>query len=207
MKTSLKPFEPYLRGLVFVLALVPVAWLIGAALDNGLGANPVEKLSHETGLWALRFLLLTLLMSPLKQLSGWGLWLKLRRMLGLYAFFYAVLHFLIWGLADHQFNGQSIWLDIQERPYIALGFSALVLLLPLALTSTKGMMRRLGKRWKALHRLIYPIAILVIAHFLWLVKADYREVLLYALIVSALLIWRLPVRQLYQRVGASRLSV
>lgn len=183
------------RLLVFIAALLPLAALIAQAVLGKLGANPVERLTHETGEWALRFIWLTLLMRPLKQWSGSSIWIKLRRMLGLYGFFYACLHFLIWSLADHQFDLNSMWRDVYERPYITVGFSALVLLLPLALTSTKAMIRRLGKNWKRLHQLIYAIAILVILHYLWLTKADYLEPAIYGFILALMLIWRLPLVQ------------
>jgi sulfoxide reductase heme-binding subunit YedZ len=157
-----------------------------------LGANPVETLIHGTGDWALRLLVATLAITPLRRFSGWSEPLRWRRMLGLFAFFYASLHFCAYALLDQRLNLSLIWEDVVERPYISVGFSVFVLLIPLAVTSTKGMMRRLGRRWKALHRLVYPAAIGAALHYLWLVKVDLREPLIYLTIIILLLILRLP---------------
>jgi sulfoxide reductase heme-binding subunit YedZ len=158
-----------------------------------LGANPVEQLIHRFGIWGLNFLLITLAVTPLRQLTGKAWLLRFRRMLGLFAFFYVLMHFLTYAGLDQRFNLPLILEDIAERPYITIGFSALVLLIPLAVTSTNGMMRRLGQRWKKLHRLVYVIVVLGVWHFYWQVKLDTVEPLVYALILTALLgyrIWR-----------------
>ncbi|ACL72588.1 Ferric reductase domain protein protein transmembrane component domain protein [Thioalkalivibrio sulfidiphilus HL-EbGr7] len=157
---------------------------------GGLGTNPIEYLTHETGIWALRLLCLTLLMTPLRRMTGWSWPMRLRRMLGLFAFFYACLHLSIWIGLDLFFDWTLIWDDVLNRPYITLGFTAWLLLLPLAVTSTDAMMRRLKRRWVQLHRLVYPAAILAVLHFWWLTRADYREPMLYGVILAVLLGWR-----------------
>lgn len=156
-----------------------------------LGTNPVEKLLHELGIWGLRILLITLAITPIRKLGGPKWLIKLRRMLGLFAFFYILLHFLTYAIIDQGLSWQIIIEDIIERPYISLGFTALLLLLPLAVTSTNAWMRRLGSNWKKLHRLIYPAVILGVWHFFWQVKLDTREALIYALILAILLGYRL----------------
>lgn len=192
---------------VFIACLVPLAWLAYDAFTHQLGANPVEKITHRTGEWALRVLWITLAITPLRRLTGWGGLLRVRRMLGLFAFFYALLHFTTWLVFDHFFDWREMVKDILKRPYITIGFTAFVLLIPLALTSTDAMMRRLGKRWKQLHQLIYPIALLSVAHYLWLVKRDLREPLVYAGILAILLWarwwWKRP-RPGVKEVGATR---
>ncbi len=179
---------------VFLLCLAPAARLTWLTVGDRLGADPIESLLHGSGDWALRFLLLTLAMRPLRRLTGASFWLRYRRMLGLYAFFYAVAHFLIWLLLDQALLWSGIVGDIVKRPYITVGFSALVLLTPLAATSTKAMMRRLGRRWKSLHRLVYVATGLAVLHYLWLVKADLREPLIYAALFLGLMLFRLPWR-------------
>ena len=181
----------HIKILVFVLALLPLAWLVRAALTGGLGANPVEEITFTTGDWALRFLLLTLAITPLRQLTGWNRLIQLRRMLGLYAFFYASLHLSTYLVFDQFFDWRAIVEDVLKRPYITLGVSCFLLLLPLAVTSTNGWIRRLGKRWRLLHRLVYPASLLAVTHYLWLVKADYREPLIYSGIALGLLGFRL----------------
>ncbi len=190
---------------VFVLCLVPLSILLWDIYTANLGANPVEALLHRTGSWTLRFLVIVLAVTPIKRVSGWTWPLRLRRMLGLFAFFYACLHFLVYTLLDLQLDWSHVGADIVKRPYITVGFTALVLLLPLAVTSTNKMMRRLGRRWKKLHRLVYLIAVLGVVHFYWLVKADVREPLIYAGIVSALLGFRL-LHYLRGRAPAPRLA-
>jgi len=203
-----------LKPLVFLAALVPLAWLVWAALTNNLSANPLEDITHETGIWALRFLCATLAMTPLRRLTGWNAIIRFRCMSGLFAFFYGVLHFLIYVIADRfaglDFPGGDVtwstvvtWQtlrklmhaigdDIYKRPYITVGFTALMLMVPLALTSTAGMIRRLGgKRWNQLHRLVYVSATLGVVHYWWLVKADVRRPLAYAIVVGALLLFRI----------------
>jgi sulfoxide reductase heme-binding subunit YedZ len=186
---------------VFLVSLVPFGWLVFGLFQGELGTNPVETITHETGDWALRFLLLTLAVTPLRELMGWQRLMLFRRMLGLFAYFYAVLHFSTWMVFDHFFDGAAMLEDVLERPYITFGMSAFVLLLPLAITSTNGWVRRLGRRWKQLHRLVYPAAIIAVLHFLWLVKADLREPLIYAAILTVLLGWRLLPQDTRRRIG------
>ena len=181
------------KPLVFAASLLPFAWLLCGAfgwLGFDLGADPVKKLEHECGSWALKFLLITLLVTPLRQLTGLSHLQRLRRMLGLFAFFYAVLHFTVYLSLDLEFNFRTLFADIAKRPYITIGFAALLLLIPLAITSTNKMMRRLGRRWQKLHRLVYVIAVLGVWHFYWQVKRDVREPLIYAAILAALLGYR-----------------
>ena len=180
----------YAKPLAHLLCLVPFAVLLWAAFDDGLGANPVERLTHETGQWTLRFLLLTLSMTPLRQWTGLAAWIRFRRLLGLYTFFYLGCHFMIWFIADHSLDVIAMGEDIIKRPYITLGFSALLLMLPLAITSNQAMIRRLGKKWKSLHQLVYLILSLGVLHFIWLVKADYLEPTIYAIIAVVLLLHR-----------------
>jgi sulfoxide reductase heme-binding subunit YedZ len=182
------------KPLVFVAGLAPLAWMICGALQlfgASLGADPVKKLEHECGKTALNFLLLTLSVTPVRTLTGLPQLLRLRRMLGLFAFFYAVVHFSVYLVLDLELNFPLVGADIVKRPYITVGFTALLLLVPLALTSTNGMMRRLGRRWQSLHRLIYLIAALAVWHFYWQVKRDVREPLLYIGILALLLAYRL----------------
>lgn len=169
----------FVKPLVFVLASLPFLFLAWGAMQNDLGANPLEKVTEVTGNWALRILLLTLLITPLRQLTGIPQWLKLRRMLGLFAFFYACLHFLTWAWLDQELLWSNILNDILERPYVTVGFLSWLILLPLALTSTSSMMRWLGKRWKQLHSFVYLSALLSLLHYLWLVKADILMPMIY----------------------------
>jgi methionine sulfoxide reductase heme-binding subunit len=175
---------------------LPLALLAARAFGalGGLGTNPVEFLTHATGDWTLRLLLLTLFISPLRRITGWTWPMRLRRMLGLFAFFYACVHLSIWIGLDLFFDWTLIGDDILNRPYITVGFMAWLLLIPLAVTSTDAMMRRLGRRWSSLHRLVYPAAILGVLHFWWLTRADYREPMLYAVILAVLLGWRVATR-------------
>lgn len=176
------------KAAVFLIALLPLANLAVAAYSDELGANPIEKITHVTGYWALTFLLITLAVTPLRRLAGW-LWLmRLRRMLGLFAFFYAMLHFSTYLVLDQFFDWEAIGKDIVKRPYITIGFSAFVLLIPLALTSNDAMIRRLGgKRWMTLHSLIYLSAIAGVVHFCWLVKKDLTNPIIFAVLPSLLL--------------------
>jgi sulfoxide reductase heme-binding subunit YedZ len=181
------------KPVVFCASLVPFAWLLCGALGwlgVSLGADPVKKLEHECGTWALNFLLITLSVTPLRQLLGLTHLPRLRRMLGLFAFFYAALHFTVYLTLDLELNFGTLFADIAKRPYITIGFTALLMLIPLAVTSTRKMMRRLGRRWQKLHRLIYVIAILGVWHFYWQVKRDVREPLIYAALVAVLLGYR-----------------
>ena len=186
----------YAKPVVHLLCLVPFSALLWAAFNDGLGANPVEKLTLETGDWTLRLLLITLSVSPLRQWSGQVAFIRFRRILGLYTFFYGCCHFSIWFIADHSLDLAGMIEDIVERPYITLGFSALMLMLPLAITSNQAMIRRLGKKWKTLHQLVYLIISLGILHFVWLVKADYLEPTIYAIIALILLAHRVgPIKR------------
>lgn len=186
---------------VFVFGLVPFGLLLYGAFNDRLGANPIETLTHGTGDWALRFLLITLAVTPLRRLSGWTMLQRLRRMLGLFAFFYACLHFLIWFWLDQSLSLSAMVEDVIKRPYITVGFLAFVLLIPLAATSTRGMMRRLGRNWQRLHRLVYAVAVLAVLHFLWLVKADWTEPALYGAILSLLLLSRLSTWPVFGRLA------
>ena len=180
------------KAAVFVTALTPLAWLIWGAFHDGLGGNPVEYITHSTGDWTMRFLLITLAVTPVRKLTNQQYLLRFRRMLGLFAFFYGCLHFLTYLWLDQSFAVASMSKDIFKRPFIAAGFAAFVLLVPLAVTSTKGMIKRLGgKRWQMLHRLIYVSAIAGVVHYWWLVKSDIRKPLTYGAILAVLLALRL----------------
>ncbi len=179
------------KGLVFLAALIPFVKLAWLGWNDGLGANPIEKITRTTGYWTLTFLMITLTATPLRTLSGWNWPVRWRRMLGLFAFFYACLHFLTYLVLDQFFDWPAIVKDIAKRPYITVGFPAFVMLIPLAVTSTSNMVRRLGgKRWKMLHRLVYVIAIAGVVHFWWLVKKDITEPLQFAAVLTLLLGFR-----------------
>lgn len=180
------------KPILFIAALIPLAFLIYRGLINDLGANPIETINRYTGDWVLRFLLITLAVTPLRRLTGWNGLLRYRRMLGLFAFFYACVHFLSWAWLDQYFVLADIVQDVAKRPYITVGFASFLMLIPLALTSTNAMIRRLGaKRWQQLHRLVYLIGIGGVVHFLWLVKSDIREPLVYGAVLALLLGFRL----------------
>lgn len=180
---------------VFTCCMLPLAWLAWTAASGGLGANPIEAVNRFLGDWALRFLLISLMISPLRDISGWAFLMRFRRMLGLFAFAYVALHLLSWAGLDQFFAWTHIWGDIVKRPYITIGMGAFLLLIPLAATSTAKMIKRLGaKRWKRLHMLVYPAAALGCLHFFMMVKADIREPLIYAIVLAALLGWRLATR-------------
>jgi methionine sulfoxide reductase heme-binding subunit len=182
----------WIKVAVFVTCLVPLGLLAWAAYTQNLGANPIEKITHATGDWTLRFLLITLSITPLRKLLGVPWLIKFRRMLGLFAFFYACLHFTTYIWLDKFFNLHEMLADVAKRKFITVGFTAFILLIPLAVTSTAGWIRRLGgKRWQALHRLIYFSAIAGVIHYVWLVKADIREPLEYGAILALLLGYRL----------------
>jgi len=196
------------KFLVFVIALVPLAKLAAGALyfPDWLGANPAEFITRTNGDWTLRFLLITLTVTPLRKLLGWNWLLRFRRMFGLFAFFYAVMHLSGYVAFDQLFDVMEIIKDIVKRPFITVGFIALVLTLPLAITSTNGMVRYLGaKRWLKLHRLVYLIAPLGVLHFWWMVKRDITEPAIYALILTALLGYRI-VATIKERRGSGQLS-
>jgi len=199
-----------LKPVMFALALVPVGYLIWAGLHDRLTADPLREITHETGDWTLRFIVITLAVTPARRISGWNWLIKFRRMFGLYAFFYGTLHFLIYIIAD-RFAGldfpdgivalstvrnllASIWDDIYKRPYITIGFLGWSAMVPLAVTSTAGWIRRMGGRnWQRLHRLIYLTAVAGCVHYWWLVKADIREPAIYAALVTILLAFRAAV--------------
>lgn len=179
------------KVVVFLACLIPLGVLAWGAYTQNLGANPIEKITHATGDWTLRFLLITLSITPLRKVLGIPWLIKFRRMFGLYAFFYGSLHFLTYIWLDKFFNVHEMLADIAKRKFITVGLTAFVLLIPLAVTSTAGWIRRLGgKRWQALHRLIYFSAIGGVIHYLWLVKADIREPLVYGAILCVLLSYR-----------------
>jgi sulfoxide reductase heme-binding subunit YedZ len=177
---------------IALLCLLPLLRLIALGMDGGLGANPIEFITRSTGTWTLVGLLVTLSVTPLRRLTGRADLLRYRRMLGLFAFFYACLHFLTYIWLDQFFDPAAIARDIVKRPFITVGFTAFVLLIPLAATSNHAMMRRLGRRWQLLHRLIYLIAVLGVIHYLWLVKKDLTDPLIYGGILVLLLAVRLP---------------
>lgn len=179
-----------IKALLFVLCLLPLAASLWQAL-SGQAVNPVETLTRDSGSWALNLLLAGLAITPLRRLGAPGWLLRLRRMLGLYAFFYASVHLLIYLWLDQLFDWAAIVQDIIKRPFITVGMAAFALLLPLAITSTDGWLRRLKRRWGQLHRLVYPLALLAVLHYLWLVKRDLTEPLLYAAVLAVLLGLRL----------------
>lgn len=176
--------------IVFLVCLIPVARLALSAYQGSLGPNPLEFITHATGDWTIRFLLITLAVTPLRQLLKQYWLIQFRRMLGLFAFLYGTLHFTTYLWFDKFFVWRDIWEDIVKRKFITVGFLAFVLMIPLAVTSTKGMIRRLGKRWMQLHRLIYVSAIAGVIHYVWLVKADLRLPLTYGAILAVLLAYR-----------------
>ena len=201
---SLKFVRFVLKPLAFIAGLGPAGWLVWAALTGNLSVNPLSDLTNETGVWALRFLCITLAITPLRRITGWNHLIRFRRMAGLYAFFYGSLHFLTYTIVDRFAGldfpdgivawstvrnlGASVAADVYKRPFITIGFTAFSLMVPLAITSTAGMIRRLGgKRWNALHRLVYVSAVAGVVHYYWLVKADITRPVIYAAIVLALL--------------------
>jgi len=197
-----------LKPVAFAAGLMPFGWLLWAGLSGNLSVNPLEDITNDTGIWTLRFLCITLAITPLRRLTGWNGFIRFRRMVGLFAFFYGTLHFLTYVIAD-RFAGldfpdgivswttvrnlaASVGEDIYERPFITVGFTTLMLMVPLAATSTAGMIRRLGgRRWQALHRLVYVSACTSVVHYWWKVKADTTDPRFYAFIVGALLLFRL----------------
>ena len=179
-----------LKTAIFISSLTPLALLGWFALTDNLGANPIEVITHWTGDATIIFLLITLTVTPLRKISGWNDAVKFRRMLGLFAFFYACLHFTTYIWLDQFFDVQSMIKDVAKRPFITVGFTSFVLLIPLAVTSTAAMVRRLGKRWQKLHRAIYVIAAAGVIHYWWLVKKDIRWPLIYGGFLTALLGYR-----------------
>ncbi len=176
----------YLKAIIWVLALLPLARLFWLGFNEKLTANPIEFVEHSTGTWALVFLLITLSITPIRLISGIVWPVQLRRMLGLWMFFYACLHITTYVWLDYSFFWDEIYLDIIEHPYVIVGFSAFVMTIPLAATSNNYMMRRLKSNWKKLHRLVYLIAFLAVLHFWWLVKKDITEPFYYAFVLALL---------------------
>jgi sulfoxide reductase heme-binding subunit YedZ len=181
-----------LKVVLWLSALAPGAWVVAGLMRGWLGANPVEKMTHVTGMTTLVLLLVTLSVSPVRRITGWNPVIRLRRPLGLFAFFYATSHFLIWFVFYNLVNVEYMLADIAERPFITVGFTAWLILIPLAVTSTRGWIRRLGKKWAKLHRGVYVAASLGVIHFYWLVKADTRLPILLGVILVVLLILRAP---------------
>lgn len=184
----------WFKPAIFVLALVPLAVLVSRAVTVQLGPNPEQTLVWTTGLWTLRFLLFTLAVTPLRQLTGWSELARYRRMLGLFTFFYAVLHFTCYVWLMNDFDATQILDDVAKHPFVLAGFTALLMMVPLAATSTNGMVKRLGARhWRELHRLVYAVAVVAVFHFWWfkLAKNNTAEPKIYALLFAILLLWRL----------------
>ena len=192
----------FIKPIVFLVSLLPLVRLIWLGMDEGLGANPIEFITRSTGTWALVFLCITLAMTPLRLITGSTVWIKLRRMLGLFCFFYASIHFSIWFWLDQNLNLQSMWADVIKRPFITMGFLTLVLLMPLAVTSNQWAVRQLGRRWTLLHKLVYVIACTAIFHYWWhkAGKNDLGTVFIYGLVIILFLAIRLPfIKQFLQR--------
>jgi methionine sulfoxide reductase heme-binding subunit len=181
----------WLKPAVFLVCLVPLAQLAYGFYTDDLTANPIEYITRFTGSWALIILITSLAVTPLRRITGWNALVRFRRILGLFAFFYATLHFATYMVLDLFFDFSAIAKDIIKRPYITVGFTAFVLMIPLAITSTTGMIRRLGRRWQQLHYLVYGIAILGVVHFYWLVKADIRRPVQYGAVLALFLGYRL----------------
>jgi len=195
----------WLKPALFALSLVPFLRLFVLGFQGELGANPIEFITHSTGFWTLTFLCLTLTVTPLRRLTGWQWLIRLRRMLGLFAFFYAFSHLTTYVWFDQWFSIEDIVKDIWKRPFITVGFAAFLLLVPLAVTSTNRMMKRLGRRWSQLHRLVYPIILLGVVHFWWLKqdKNDLSEPFIFSGIVAVLLLFRV-VYPFWQRFAMRR---
>ena len=180
------------KPLLFLICLIPLARLIYLGFTEDLGANPIEFVTRSTGTWTLTGLMITLAVTPLRRLTGYNALIRYRRMLGVFTFFYASLHFTTYIWLDQFFSLTAIFKDIYKRPFITVGFGAFVLLIPLAVTSTNAMMRRLGKRWQQLHRLVYLIGALGVLHYVWLVKKDLTQPLIYGAVLLVLLVARIP---------------
>lgn len=182
----------WIKAAIWLFCMVPLARLILLGVTDGLGANPIEFITRSTGTWTLVGLLVTLSITPLRELSGQSWLIRLRRLFGLFAFFYACLHFTTYVWLDQFFDLSGISKDIIKRPFITIGFSAFVLLIPLALTSSLRVMKKMGRNWQRLHRLVYVIASLGVVHYWWLVKKDVSQPLIYACVLAVLLAMRLP---------------
>jgi methionine sulfoxide reductase heme-binding subunit len=187
------------KVILFALALVPLGWLVWAVLTGRTSANPAEDIILTTGIWALRFLLASLAITPVRRITGWNRLIRFRRMLGLFAFFYAVVHLASYVAFDRVFQVGEIWDDVVKRPFITAGMMAFVLMIPLAVTSTRGWIQRLGRRWQLLHRLVYVAGVAAVLHFVWKVKVVVGEPVYYAAILAVLLgarlFWRVRSRR------------
>ncbi len=199
LKTRTMDLVAKSKLIIFPLCLVPLVNLILAVNANALGPDPGNALTHGLGSWALRFLLITLAITPLRKITGFNKLVRYRRMIGLFALFYAVLHLLSYFAFMLAWEWATLFEDLVKRPYIIVGALAVIILVALGVTSTKKMMRRLGKQWAKLHKLVYPAAVLAVIHFLWLVKSDYTEPGIYGLVLLTLMALRLPVlKRLYR---------
>ena len=192
-KSPVIKYRSAIKVFVFLLALLPLLQLFLGVLQNSLGPDPAKALAHLSGEWALRFLIITMAITPLRIFTGSSEWVRYRRMMGLFVFFYAVLHLLIYCVFLLGLQWQDLWADILERPYITVGFGAWLLLLPLAVTSTKRWQRQLGRQWSRLHKLIYIASALILLHIIWQARSDLAEPLFYLLIFSVLMLLRLPI--------------
>ena len=189
--TQLQFVRRVIKPVVFAACLTPAAWLLYRAFRGDLGVNPLETLTNETGIWTLRLLVATIAVTPIRWLTKWNPIISFRRMIGLFAFFYGTIHFFIYFLFDRSLQFDGLWEDVVLRPYITVGFTAFVLMIPLAVTSTTGWIRRLGgRRWNLLHRLVYLSALGGVLHYWWKVKLDVTNPVIYAAIVGVLLGWR-----------------
>jgi sulfoxide reductase heme-binding subunit YedZ len=190
---------------LFLVCLLPLADLVWRGFNYDLSADPIKFITHRTGDWTLRFVVITLAITPLRKILRLPQLIRFRRMFGLFAFFYVCLHFTTWIWLDHYFAWSAMWKDVLKRPFITVGFTGFVLLIPLAITSTAGWIRRLGgRRWQLLHRAIYLTAVAGVIHFYWLVKSDVRRPLRYAFLVGILLAWRLGAWLIERRRSAAR---
>jgi sulfoxide reductase heme-binding subunit YedZ len=205
---TLKQIRLIWKPLVFAACLLPFALVVGDAFEitGRLGANPIEEIMDRFGNWSLRFILITLAVTPLRRITGWNWLTRFRRMLGLFTFFYVLMHFLTWLILDQGLLLSAILEDLVKRPFITIGFAALLLLLSLAVTSTNAMRRRLGRRWQQLHNLVYVIGILGVWHYWWQVKKDITEPLIYAAILAVLLGYRGTVTFFRQRSQGANLG-
>ena len=203
MKTPSQTQVKQIKRLIFLVCLIPLMRLFWLGFQEDLGANPVEFIEHSTGYWALFILLATLALTPIRLITKTAWVMQLRRMLGLFMFFYACLHLVIYIVLDYSLLWDEIYLDIVEHPYIIVGLLAFVLSIPLAVTSTNKMIKRLGKRWKTLHKSVYLVAVLGVVHFWWLVKKDIREPLLFAVVLALLF----GVRWFYNRQSQLKAAV
>ena len=182
----------WIKVAIFIASCLPFVWLVISVVTGSIGANPVEGIEHATGEWALRFLLLSLCATPLAQYLRWAWATRVRRMIGLFAFFYVFLHVLTYLWLDHFWVWRDIFLEVLEKPFITVGFLSLLILIPMALTSNRFAVKRLGKRWKMLHKWVYFAAVFAVLHFVWLAKGDQIEPIIYLAILLVLLVLRLP---------------